>query len=189
MARLYLIRHGKPAQTWGGDDEDPGLDALGVEQAAAAAETLLALAPAERPKRVVSSPLRRCRETAEPMARALDVEVEIDPIVGEIPTPSHLAPTERGAWLRQAFMGRWGEIAGDIDYDAWRHDIVRSLWLRGDTAVFSHFVAINAVLSHLEGHDRVMGFRPDHASISVLETDGTALHLIAKGREAATGVL
>jgi broad specificity phosphatase PhoE len=189
MARLYLIRHGRPAQTWGGDDEDPGLDPAGREQAVAVAAELMALGPDERPKRVVSSPLRRCRETAEPLARSLDVEVEIDPVVGEIPTPSHLAPTERGAWLRQAVMSHRGEIEGDIDYDAWRRDIVRSLWARGDTAVFSHFVAINAVLSHLEGHDRVLGFRPDHASITVLETDGSALHLIAKGREAATGVL
>ena len=26
MARLYLIRHGRPSATWGGHDDDPGLD-------------------------------------------------------------------------------------------------------------------------------------------------------------------
>ena len=39
------------------------------------------------------------------------------------------------------------------------------------------------------GDDRVLHFRPDHTSITVLETDGTDLVLVEKGREAATGVL
>ena len=54
----------------------------------------------ERPTRVVSSPLRRCRETAQPLADALGVEVEVDPLVGEIPTPKALSHAERGPWLR-----------------------------------------------------------------------------------------
>ncbi|HEX3700311.1 MAG TPA: histidine phosphatase family protein [Phenylobacterium sp.] len=189
MPRLYLIRHGKPSATWGGGDDDPGLDDTGAAQARAARDWLLALPQAERPKRVVSSPLRRCRETAEPTAQALGVAVEIDPIVGEIPTPQTLNPLERGSWLRQVFAGSWSEIKGDLDYDQWRLDVVGSLRARGDTAVFSHYVAINAVVSHLLGEDRVLAFRPDHASITVLETDGRDLALVAKGREAATGVL
>lgn len=189
MPRLYLIRHGKPVSTWGGGDDDPGLDETGQAQARAARDALLALPDGERPTRVVSSPLRRCRETAQPLAEALGVPVEIDPQVGEIPTPSALDHAERPDWLRRAFEGAWHEIQGDLDYDAWRRGIAASLQARGDTAVFSHFVAINAVMSHLEGHDRVIDFRPDHASISVLETDGEALTLVAKGREASTGVL
>ena len=60
---------------------------------------------------------------------------------------------------------------------------------RGDTAVFSHYVAINAVVSKLLGVDEVLAFRPDHCSITVLETDGKMLTLIEKGAEAATAVL
>jgi hypothetical protein len=41
----------------------------------------------------------------------------------------------------------------------------------------------------LLGDDRVLAFRPDHASITVLETDGVGLVLVEKGREAVTGVL
>ena len=59
---LYLIRHGKPAAAWG-DDDDPGLDETGRAQAKAVAETLMALPESKRPRSVVSSPLRRCRET------------------------------------------------------------------------------------------------------------------------------
>jgi broad specificity phosphatase PhoE len=189
MPRLYLIRHGKPAAAWGQADEDPGLDETGQAQARAARDWLLSLPAGERPRRVVSSPLRRCRETAEPTAQALGVAVEVDPMVGEIPTPQALHPSERPSWLRQVFQGTWAEIQGDLDYDAWRREIVAALRARGDTAVFSHYVAINAVVSHLLGEDRVLSFRPDHTSVTVLETDGAALTLLSKGREAATGVL
>jgi broad specificity phosphatase PhoE len=189
MARLYLIRHAKPAAVWGGDDDDPGLDETGRAQALAARDRLLQLPPAERPRRVLSSPLRRCRETAQPTAEALGVALEIEPAVGEIPTPRTLAPAERPAWLRQAFTGTWAEIDGDIDYEAWRRAAPAALLAHGGAAVFSHFVAINAVISTLEGDARVVGFRPDHASITVLETDGRDLALVGKGAEASTGVL
>ncbi len=189
MPRLYLIRHGKPAAVWGGDDDDPGLDAIGQAQATDARDWLLALPASERPTKVVSSPLRRCRETAAPTAEALGVAIEIDERVGEIPTPAALSLEARGPWLRKAFAGTWAEIEGELDYDAWRREIAASLVLRGNTAVFSHYVATNAVVSQLLGDPKVLAFRPDHASVTILETDGTALGLIAMGREAATGVL
>jgi len=189
MSRLYLIRHGKPSAVWGEADTDPGLDETGRLQAAAARDALLALPVHERPTRVVSSPLMRCQETAAPFAQALGVAAEIDPRVGEIPTPAAIAAADRSAWLKTAFLGAWSEIEGDLDYDAWRRDIAASLAGRGGTAVFSHFVAINAILSVITNDDRVVGFRPDHASITVLETDGRTLRLISRGREASTGVL
>lgn len=189
MARLYLIRHGKPSATWGGDDDDPGLDESGKAQAVAARDWLMALPAGERISRVVSSPLRRCRETAQPTADALGVKLEIDARVGEIPTPKSIPLAERGAWLRDAFGGTWAGIRGDLDYDQWRKDICAALLPRSGTAVFSHYVATNAVVSLLLGDPRVVAFRPDHASITVLETDGQKLRLIKKGREATTGVL
>ena len=87
--------------------------------------------------------------------------------MGEIPTPQALDPAEpRRAGCATAFQGTWGEIKGDLDYDAWRREIVASLRARGDTAVFSHYVAINAVVSHLLGDDRVLALparpRLDH---------------------------
>jgi hypothetical protein len=50
-------------------------------------------------------------------------------------------------------------------------------------------VAINAVMSLLADDDRVLVFRPDHASISTLDTDGKVLTLVERGPEASTGVL
>jgi broad specificity phosphatase PhoE len=186
MSRVYLIRHGKPSSTWGEADHDPGLDETGKAQARAAAEALMALP--DRPQRVVSSPLRRCRETAEPFAQALGVAIEIDARVGEIPTPAALSAEERPAWLRKAFGGRWAEIEGDLDYEVWRGQVAEAVAAHAGAAVFSHYVAINAAVSLASGDERVMGFRPDHCSITVLEArDG--LILIEKGREAATQVL
>jgi broad specificity phosphatase PhoE len=188
MSHIFLIRHGKPAAGWG-DDDDPGLDETGHAQARAAAAALMALPAERRPTKVVSSPLRRCRETAQPMAEALGVEIEIVRDVGEIPTPRALTLESRGPWLREAFGGTWAQIVGDLDYDAWRRQVATAVAAHPRTAVFSHFVAINAVLSVLAGDDRVIGFRPDHCSISHLTLDSGELTLAERGAEAATGVL
>ena len=189
MSRVYLIRHARPSAGWGGADDDPGLDATGQAQAKAACERLLALPEALRPRRVVSSPLRRCRETAQPFAEAIRARLEIDPRVGEIPSPRSLTPEARGPWLRKAFTGRWADIEGDLDYDVWRRDVAAAVASRPDAAVFSHFVAINAVLTSLAGEPQVISLRPDHASISVFELTDGALTLVERGPEATTGVL
>lgn len=187
MTLVHVIRHGKPAATWGGQDDDPGLDTVGHAQAAAAAQEILALP--ERPSRVVSSPLRRCRETAAPLAKALGVELIIDRRVGEIPTPAALSHEERPAWLRQAFGGRWDKIQGDLDYVAWTQSVAAALREYPGAAVFSHFVALNAAVSVATGQAEVMAFRPDHCSRTVFDIDGDRLILVEKGGEAQSQVL
>ena len=191
MLRLYMIRHGRPSTGWGdAPDADPGLDEAGLAHARGAAEALLALPADVRPIRVFSSPLRRCRETAQPFAEAIGVAVEIEPRFGEIPTPSALTPAERGPWLRNAFQSNWTDVQGDIDYDRWRRAVGVALAEQTDNAaIFSHFVAINAALSCVSGETRVLTFRPDHASISVFELVDGRLGLVARGPEAQTQVL
>ena len=185
---LYLIRHGKPAAAFG-DHDDPGLDETGHAQARAVAGRLMAMPEAKRPRTVVSSPLRRCLETAQPLADALGVTVKIEPAVGEIPTPAALSLAQRPAWLQSAFTGGWGEIKGDIDYEAWRRGVAEAVGRWPEAAIFSHFVAINAVLSVITGEDRVIGFRPDHTSVTTLAVEDGAITLVARGDEAVTGVL
>jgi broad specificity phosphatase PhoE len=189
MSRVQMIRHGRPASTWGDPDPDPGLDAVGAEQARAVAEALLALPESERPRRVVSSPLRRCRETAQPLAEALGVTVEIDPRVGEIPTPADLDAEARPGWLRQVFQGRWADIEGDLDYVAWTREVAQGVAAHPGAAVFSHFVALNAAVSTATGDEAVAAFRPDHVSITVFDVVDDALILVEKGGEASTQVL
>ena len=105
MGAVFLIRHGAPQSTWGDAeaDPDPGLNAIGQEQAERVAEAFLNGHFGEAPKLIVSSPLRRCRETAAPLAEALGLPVEIDPRLAEIPSPRDLSGEGRSAWLRQAF--------------------------------------------------------------------------------------
>jgi broad specificity phosphatase PhoE len=189
MSRVHMIRHGRPASTWGETDPDPGLDAVGADQARAVARDLLALPEQERPSRVVSSPLRRCRETAQPLAEALGVAVEIDPRVGEIPTPAALDAEARPGWLRQAFQGAWSDIRGDLDYAAWSREVAEGVASHPGAAVFSHFVALNAAVSVATGGDAVAAFRPDHVSVTVFDLVDGALILVDKGREASTQVL
>jgi broad specificity phosphatase PhoE len=188
MTYLYLIRHGRPAAGWG-EDDDPGLDDVGRSQAQQVAQWLTQRPDAQRPRHVVSSPLRRCRETAEPFARSLGLAIEIDPAVGEIPTPAGLPASSRPAWLREAMAGDWSGIKGDIDYAAWRDRVAEALVRHAGAAVFSHFVAINAALSALAQDPRVIVFRPDHTSVTVLSVGPEGLSLVERGAEAATRVL
>jgi broad specificity phosphatase PhoE len=189
MSRVHMIRHGRPASTWGDADQDPGLDAAGAEQARAVAAILLSLPEAERPSRVVSSPLKRCRETARPLADALGVSVEIDARVGEIPTPVGLDAEARPGWLRQVFQGRWSEIQGDLDYAAWARQVAEGVASHPGAAVFSHFVALNAAVSVATGGEAVAAFRPDHVSVTAFDVVDGALVLVERGREASTQVL
>ena len=78
---LYLLRHahaGDPAR-WNGDDALRPLSAKGRLQADTLAKHLAALGLAL--DLVVSSPRVRARETAEPIARALGLDVVEDPRV------------------------------------------------------------------------------------------------------------
>ena len=189
MTRVHVIRHGCPASTWGGADDDPGLDQVGRQQAIKVMEVLMALPEGERPRRVVSSPLRRCRETAEPMAQALGVALTIDPRVGEIPTPAAMPAADRPAWLRSAFAGEWSQIVGDQDYEAWAHGVAAAVAEHPNAAVFSHFVALNAAVGVATGEASVAAFRPDHCSITTFDIRDGRLILKEKGREAQSQVL
>jgi len=190
MPRIHLVRHAKPAAAWG-DDPDPGLDALGATQAAAAADQLartLTHAP------IYSSPLRRCRETAVPLCELWRCEATVLPPVAEIPSP----PVDREArreWLTAAMQGTWRELqqrapAGSIDYLAWRSSVVDALQaLPHDCVVFTHYIAINVAAAAAQRLEEVVCFRPDHASVTVIETGPHGLRLVELGREAHTGVL
>jgi phosphohistidine phosphatase SixA len=70
--RVFIVRHAKAAP--GEPDELRPLTDAGR----AAARSLGKRLRAEHPQAVISSPLLRARETAEPIARAANLELEID---------------------------------------------------------------------------------------------------------------
>ena len=185
MARIRLIRHGEAAAAWGGGDADPGLSEAGRAQAAAAALSL-AQAP---PTRLVTSPLRRCRETAAPLAERLGLVPAVAPEVAEVPTPAGLPDAERAAWLRAAFAATWAEAPGG-EYARWRDDVAAFVaGLEDGAAVFTHFVAINAAVSAALGDDRVLQFRPGNGSVTTLDASGGRLRLVELGADAESRIL
>lgn len=183
MARLFLIRHGEPSATWGGGDADAGLTDLGRSQAQAAAERLRLLTLSH----IVSSPLRRAQETAAPLVQALSIAPKIAPEVAEIPTPENMGLEHRADWLRTVMTREWSAV--DPGLRTWRDNVINYLiGLQGDTAIFSHFVAINVALGASIGDDRVVCFKPAHASITILETTGRVISLVEPGETAETAV-
>jgi broad specificity phosphatase PhoE len=183
MRRLYLVRHGKPVATYD-QGHDPGLDDIGRTQAEAVAAELAPLGPLP----VVTSPLRRTRETSAPFERQWDLTASIEPDVGEISSPTDdLA--ERSAWLLEILRGNrsWGEL--DEERQRWRNGVVGALMaLDADTVVVTHYIAINAAVGAATGDDRVVIFRPDNCSCTVLDSDGSRLTLVELGRERETVV-
>jgi broad specificity phosphatase PhoE len=182
VTRIYLIRHGKAAAGWGAD-RDPGLDDVGRAQAA---EAVARLAP-RGPLPLVASPLRRTRETAAAFEQRWGAAPRIEPRVAEIPSPTDDLPA-RAEWLKGVMQGRWSEL--DDPLQRWRRDVVLALQsIAVETVVISHFIAINAAVGHALGDDRVICFRPDNCSITVLDVAADGLRVVELGAEAATRVL
>ncbi|MFK0183447.1 bifunctional RNase H/acid phosphatase [Streptomyces rubiginosohelvolus] len=109
-ANLVLLRHGETALTpekrfSGSGGTDPELSAVGRGQAERAAGHFAALGTVQE---IVSSPLRRCRETAAAVAARIGLDVRID---------ESLRETDFGAWEGLTF-GEVRERYGD-DLTAW----------------------------------------------------------------------
>jgi 8-oxo-dGTP pyrophosphatase MutT (NUDIX family) len=78
---VLLVRHGSAgsSQDWDGPDDERPLDRRGTLQAEAIAHVL----PAYGPRRVLSAPPLRCRQTVEPLAERLSSSVEVDAALAE----------------------------------------------------------------------------------------------------------
>jgi broad specificity phosphatase PhoE len=182
MSTIYLVRHGRAAAGWG-SHVDPGLDDVGRTHAEAMAARL---AP-KGPLPLIASPLRRTRETAAALERQWRIGAQIEPRVGEIPSPvEDLAA--RAEWLRGIMPRRWPEL--DEPLRRWRDTVIEALSaLAEDMVVVSHYIAINVAVGAALGDERVTCFRPDYCSCTLLEVTDGRLVLIELGAQAATRVL
>ncbi|HUO90822.1 MAG TPA: histidine phosphatase family protein [Rhizomicrobium sp.] len=178
MARIYMVRHGRAAAGFG-EDMDPGLDALGRQQADAVAEQLKGLGP----RLILSSPLRRTRETAAPLATLWSRTPVIEHAVAEIPSPKGVGLEERVVWLRKLMAGSWRDVTPELA--EWREACVAAVARLGeDAVVFSHYVAINVLMGAATGDHRVVCFSPENCSVTVFDNAG-GLRLLEKGSEAS----
>jgi broad specificity phosphatase PhoE len=180
MPHLVLVRHGRATGGWD-DDPDPGLDELGQRQAVAVASRLATGSPVA----IVSSPLRRCRETAAALATTWSAQVTIEPRVAELPSPVGVPLNDRVGWLRDACSGTWAALGPR--YQSYRDELAAFLLtLTEDTIVFSHFIAINAAIGVATEDDRVVIHSLDNTSCTIFEHDGSTLRLVEAGAEAET---
>jgi broad specificity phosphatase PhoE len=190
MTTHYLVRHAKPAATWG-EATDPGLDATGVAQAEQTANELRTRLPQVS---LYTSPMRRCVETAQPLARLWQVDAALLPEVAEIPSPP-LSMQDKQQWLAAGMQGTWSQLqarspAGSPDFLAWRETLLNKLRnLKTDSVIYTHYVAINVVVGAAQGHDRVLSFRPGHASVTAIDVIGQDFVIRQLGVEADGGVL
>ena len=180
MAVIHLVRHGRATAGWD-IDPDPGLDDVGIEQASRLADRLGPLGT--RP--IVTSPLRRCRETAVPLATRWRLTPDVEPMVAEIPSPPGVPMGERVPWLRVAMAGTWTALGPR--YTAYRDSVAgRIAAFDVDTIVVSHFIAINAVIGACLADDRVVIRSLDNTSVTIVETTPAGLVLLEAGHEADT---
>tara|TARA_B100001057_G_scaffold200996_1_gene201762 strand:- start:2929 stop:3507 length:579 start_codon:yes stop_codon:yes gene_type:complete len=189
MVNIYLIRHGKASSGW--DTIDPNLDFTGKEQSNKIALKLLQIA--KEPFEIFSSPLVRCVETAEPFSKIKNKKIQIEDRVIEIPSPIKNLK-KRVVWLQRVLPLTWSELISDgeskdskIDYLLWRENILKFfLSLNNDTFIFTHYLVINSIVSHLRKSDKVVFFNPDNTSLTHLYLSDKKLKIISLGDEAST---
>jgi probable phosphoglycerate mutase len=171
--QLFLIRHGLPVRkkTEDGSAADPPLSTLGRGQAEALGRWLAD----ERIDALYTSPLRRARETAQPLEAGHGLDVRVEPGVTEFDAAAdQYVPLEE---LKQQ------------DYPAWKSLVSSGFYLEGDAetfratvvaaleriiaahagarvAVVCHGGVINAWTSHLLGLERIFLFEPAYTSVS-----------------------
>lgn len=174
MTKVLLIRHGEAAKNQ--QVSDPTLTELGHRQAEALAEEFHPTPTLD----LVSSPMARARQTAQPLAARWQQQVIIEPKVTEIPSPLGLSATQRGEWIRGLLDQQWDQLeAHQLD---WRQQIIDFLQgLQRDSAVFCHFMVINSVVAHLQGDLRIKQFRPDYTSVTELRLANGTLELVQLG--------
>ena len=178
-----MVRHGRASAGWD-TAVDPDLDEIGQHQAERAADELHTLT--NKPLTIISSPLARCQQTARPLATKWGIEPIIHNEVAEIPSPEGVDMSKRVEWLRIAMTKTWTELGER--YTAYRDTLVDYVTsLHHDTVIFSHFVAINAVIGHATQDDQVLTMSLDNCSVTVFEKQpGGTLMLKRGGREADT---
>ncbi|MDP7706290.1 MULTISPECIES: histidine phosphatase family protein [unclassified Mycobacterium] len=172
--QLLLVRHALPLRSEHGEGADPDLSETGLQQVARLPEAL-ARFPISR---VVSSPQRRAIQTAEPLAKARDLSIDIEDRLAEYDRDlTSYIPIEQ---IRTEFPQEWarmaqGHLPSAVDEDAFRarvrgaiDDLVAAADPDETIAAFSHGGVINVVLHEILGTARLLSFPIDYASVTRL---------------------
>jgi 8-oxo-dGTP diphosphatase len=114
---ILLVRHASAvaATGWRGDDIERPLDACGVAQA----DELARILSRFEVGRIVSAEPRRCTDTVVPLADALELGVEVEPLMSAVGYPGREAEAERlirslGDAEHDAVACSQGEVLPDL---------------------------------------------------------------------------
>ena len=172
---IVFVRHALPLRVEAaadGSPADPALSERGQEQARRVVEAMRH----DEITALITSPSRRARETAAPLAAALGLPLQIEDGVAEFDSqdPTYV-PVEE---LRAANDPRWQALLkGDlysfgIDPVAFRTRVVEAVERiaaahpGGRVVVFSHSGTINAWAGHVLSQERPIWFAPDYCSLN-----------------------
>ncbi len=170
--QMILVRHGHPEVPTEGNTGNPPLSARGMEHARHAAAAL----QDEKIDRIFSSGMKRADATAQPLADALGLPIEIHPNLGEVDRcggtyGSFDSIRQKGPEEWQRFMSAPLAYYG-VHPDQFRSETLAAFQdvmdVAGDStiAVFTHGFPINILLAHALrlNHDAL--FRPTFGSIT-----------------------
>ncbi len=193
-AELFLIRHGDAIP--GADEiipsgvyDDLPLSSIGREQAQALAERLGKVPFAA----LYSSPLRRCLETASPLAEQLSMtvtvvsdlrEVQLGEVIplpgdGDLEALSQALHERQNQIVRLAgATGNWDDIPGSESSKVLRQRVVGALdtiankHIGERVVAFAHGGVINAYVAEVLGLDKDFFFPAANTSITVVRVAG-----------------
>lgn len=188
---LVLVRHARPERidpSPDGAPVDPPLTELGRTQADRVARWL---AP-EPIDAIVTSPLRRARETAAPLATALGIVPVVDDDLREYDADAdHYIPVEEmredhADYWSAMVEGRWTEFGGE-DPEHFRarlvpaFDRIVAAYPGGRVVVVCHGGVINVYTAVVLGIDRHLWFLPEYTSVTrvmAAREGGRGLHTL-----------
>ena len=172
--QLLLIRHALPLRSEPGQGSDPDLSEEGIEQAKRLPDAL-ARFPITR---LVSSPQRRSVQTAQPVADALGLSIDIDDRLAEYDRDmEHYIPIEQIAAEFPEELARLasGHLPSSVDEKAFLERInagINELATVGDhdgtVAVFTHGGVINGLLHSILGTEKLLCVNVDYAGVTRL---------------------
>ena len=172
VTELLLLRHALPVS----GHADPGLSDVGRAQAEQVAQWL----KVSRVDALLTSPLRRARETVAPIEASLGLTAEViyDLREWELDDPNHvydavedMAPDDPR--LLAVAEGRYDDFVPELDTAAFQQRTVTAIedvFARHQhqerIVVSTHGGFISAYLAHIIGARQVMWFNADYAGIS-----------------------
>jgi len=178
MAKIFLVRHGEASGAYT-EDPDPGLSVKGEAQAL----SIQRFFKDRSPLKVYSSPLKRAYETAK-IVTGNSVKIFEESRMSEIPSDTQDLE-KRGVWLRKVIERDWDKQPEKLKL--WKKQIISFLESQTEnTMIFTHFIAINAVVGHLTNSLSVVVCKPNNCSITVLEVSNQKLRLLSLPDEAST---